>query len=136
MNDTLTPLQAFNAMQEFLEIYFKKTASDSIGALLSCMQFLEDGQTADQALWEDWISSLKDQKNITPIQAFDTMHMFLNQYYRNSSSANVKVLLRDIQHSTDGEITDQNIKIVWTDCVNKALSEPEGSRQYLQLVKE
>ncbi len=136
MNTRLTPLQAFNAMTKFLEIYFKRTSSDSIGALLSCMQFLEDGQTADQAIWEDWITSLKGQKYITPIQAFDTMNIFLKRYYRNSSSDNIQSLLKDIQYAKDGEIADQKIKTLWTKCVDKVLSEPEGSRQYLQLVKE
>ena len=54
MNKLLTPRQAFYVMQLFLEDYFRVTSSDSVGALLSCMQFLDDDQTADPALWEDW----------------------------------------------------------------------------------
>ena len=132
----MNSIQAFNAMQEFLEIYFKITSSDSIGALLSCMQFLEDGQTADQALWENWITSLKGQKHITLIQAFDAMRIFLKHYYRNNSSDTIRSLLHDIQYSKDGKSADQKIKTLWIKCVDKALDEPEGSKHYLQIVQE
>lgn len=50
MEQKLTSLQAYNAMQNFLEAYFEQTSSDSIGTLLSCMQFLDDDITSDQAL--------------------------------------------------------------------------------------
>lgn len=53
MRIILTPLEAFYAMRNFLETYFKKTSSDTIGALLSCMQFLDDDITTDPALWQD-----------------------------------------------------------------------------------
>lgn len=131
----LTPLQAFNAMQDFLEIYFKKTSSDSLGALLSCMQFLDDEQTADQAIWEDWINFFKDEKQINSLKAFDIMHRFLKRYYKNSSSYTIRSLLNDMQYSSEGDIADQNIKIMWTTCVEKALSDPENSKHYLHLTK-
>ena len=96
MNRSLTSLQAFYDMQEFLEVYFKKTSSDELGALLSCMQFLEDGQTADPVLWEDWKSILKTTQNITQLQAFEAMAVFLNNYYKNTTSSHVKQILKDI----------------------------------------
>lgn len=55
MNENLTTLQAFNSMRLFLEKYYKETGSDDVGALLSDMLFLEDGKTADPAIWKEWI---------------------------------------------------------------------------------
>lgn len=60
----LTTLQAFNAMREFLENYYKKTFSDDIGSLLGDLQLLQDGKTADPAAWQDWIECInKTLKN-------------------------------------------------------------------------
>lgn len=96
MNNALTPLQAFYTMREFLERYFQKTVSDDLGALLSCMQFLEDGQTADPVLWEDWESILKNKQEITQLQLFTAMKVFLNRYYKNTTSHTIKKLLQNI----------------------------------------
>jgi hypothetical protein len=71
MKNKLTVLEAFYAMHIFLEDYFKITSSDSIGALLSCMHFLDDGEPADSAFWEDWLK-ITDNKNVTAIQAFQS----------------------------------------------------------------
>lgn len=51
--------EAFKAMELFLEIYYKYTNSDDIGTLLSGMQLLEDGITADPAMWEEWLECIK-----------------------------------------------------------------------------
>lgn len=60
MDKKLTELQAFNAMSKFLEGYYERTSSDDVGSLLSDMQILGDGDTADPAAWEDWIESVND----------------------------------------------------------------------------
>ena len=62
MKDTLTYLEAFEAMSCFLEKYYERTSSDDIGLLLGEMQILKDGKTADPALWSDWMNCA--QKNI------------------------------------------------------------------------
>lgn len=59
MNTKLTSLQAFNAMKLFLEKYYEETSSDDVASLLSELQFLEDGSTADPAAWESWDESVQ-----------------------------------------------------------------------------
>jgi hypothetical protein len=53
--NNLTEKQAFLAMIFFLEQYYQQTESDDVGALLSSLQLLEDGMTADPAMWDDWL---------------------------------------------------------------------------------
>ncbi len=118
MDITLTPEQSFYAMQEFLEEYFKITSSDALGALLSCMQFLEDGQTADSALWEDWLIILHNKKHITPQQAFEAMRLFLNNYYKNTSSTNIKKLLKSLDDVINNGIEKSTTWSDWMQCVN------------------
>ena len=52
---TLTFQEAFTAMQLFLEDYYERTHSDDVGALLGGIQLLEDGMTADPAVWDEWL---------------------------------------------------------------------------------
>ncbi len=44
------------AMRLFLEDYYEQTHSDDVGALLGDIQLLEDGMTADPAVWDDWLA--------------------------------------------------------------------------------
>jgi hypothetical protein len=53
---TLSFQEAFAAMSLFLEDYYEQTHSDDVGALLGDIQLLEDGMTADPAVWEDWLA--------------------------------------------------------------------------------
>lgn len=53
--NNLTEKQAFLAMVFFLEKYYQQTESDDVGALLGSLQLLEDGMTADPAMWHDWL---------------------------------------------------------------------------------
>ncbi|UNK20187.1 hypothetical protein MNQ98_09320 [Paenibacillus sp. N3/727] len=55
---SLSELEAFNAMVDFLEEYYKRTKADEIGGLLSSLIILDDGITADPAAWKDWIQSV------------------------------------------------------------------------------
>jgi hypothetical protein len=95
VNKLLNPRQAFFVMQVFLEDYFRVTSSDSVGSLLSCMQFLEDGQTADPALWEDWCK-IVGSHSITIMQTFLAMNIFLSLHFQQTSSINIKNILNDI----------------------------------------
>lgn len=60
MNKKLTELQAFNAMQKFLEGYWERTNSDDVGSLLGDLQLSPDGRTFDPAAWHDWIESIEE----------------------------------------------------------------------------
>lgn len=57
MEDKITKMEAFLAMKDFLNSYYQMTKSDDVGALLGAMEILEDGETADPAIWEDWEDS-------------------------------------------------------------------------------
>ena len=59
INMTLNENQAFQAMVLFLEEYYERGKSDDIAMLLSSLILLEDGSTADPAMWGDWLQSLR-----------------------------------------------------------------------------
>lgn len=65
----MTDEQAFKAMVFFLERYFERTHSDDVGALLGDLQLLDDGLTADPAVWPEWLECLRlaRQKQPTPL---------------------------------------------------------------------
>jgi hypothetical protein len=54
----LTLDEAYDAMVDFLETYYKETNSDDIACLLSEMQLISEGQTADPADWHNWKESV------------------------------------------------------------------------------
>lgn len=55
----LTGTQAYQAMQLFLEKYYMLTKSEDLGALLSGMGLVEDGQSADPAMMDDWLECIE-----------------------------------------------------------------------------
>jgi hypothetical protein len=61
MEHKISARQAFDVMTDFLDIYYEKTGSGQINSLLSDMDMRTWGdgnQTADPAIWEDWINSV------------------------------------------------------------------------------
>ena len=50
---------AYLAMYDFLEREYNLTKDGGIGGLLGSMSFLEDGHTADPAVWNDWLESVR-----------------------------------------------------------------------------
>lgn len=55
----LSAREAYAAMFVFLEHRYRLTNSDDLGALLGSMALLPDGDTADPALWNDWLNAVK-----------------------------------------------------------------------------
>lgn len=55
----LTTEQAYQAMFAFVEAYWKRggRTDDQVAELLSWMQG-ESGQTADPAMWADWLDAI------------------------------------------------------------------------------
>ena len=53
--ENLTPELAYLAMYEFLVDLYQRTKSDELGSLLGSMSYLSDGETADPAIWKDWM---------------------------------------------------------------------------------
>jgi len=62
MAATLTERDAYAAMFAFLEELYRRTASDELGALLGGMSLLQDGGTADPAIWADWEDAVRKAK--------------------------------------------------------------------------
>ncbi len=55
----LTLHEAYSAMYRFLVHEYEMTGSDEIGGMLGSMSLLEDGGTADPAVWSDWLQSVE-----------------------------------------------------------------------------
>jgi hypothetical protein len=58
--ERLTEREAFDAMALFLEKFYATTDSDDVGALLGSMMVLEDGGTADPAVWGEWVNCVNE----------------------------------------------------------------------------
>lgn len=134
MNIILNPLQAFNAMTQFLDSYYKKNLSDDLGILLSSMEFLEDNETVDAATWDDWINILGENQTLTELQAFNAMIQYLTLYADLMDSEDLRNVLGIIELS-DNKLLSDDIWDSWISCVNNTLKEPENARSYLKLTK-
>jgi hypothetical protein len=55
----ITAINAYRAMVFFLEQYYERTKSDDIGSLLGDMMLLNNGTTADPAVWNEWLRCLQ-----------------------------------------------------------------------------
>ena len=55
----LSKEQAYAAMYDFLNEYWKLSRSEELGILLGSLALLEDDRPADPALWEDWCRSVE-----------------------------------------------------------------------------
>jgi hypothetical protein len=60
MEQKLSNLEAFKAMQCFLLKYFERTKSEDIGSLLGDVQLLQDNMTLDPAAWNDWLKCIEE----------------------------------------------------------------------------
>ncbi len=123
MNDKLTTLQAYEAMQRFLEIYFHQTDSDSLAVLLGGMQLLVDGTSADQAMLEDWVEITKNNNELSTIDGFNAMKTFFHDFYQDSSSTNVHKLLKDLDSVTKPDTNNETWNN-WVQSAEKAIKEP------------
>ncbi len=58
-DDQITVKTAYAAMYKFLENEYELTNSGDIGGLLGGMSLLEDGHTADPAVWGEWLRAIE-----------------------------------------------------------------------------
>lgn len=58
----MNEIEAYKAMQIFLEEIYNRTSSDDIGSLLGDMIIQGDGNPSDIALWSDWINAIEKVK--------------------------------------------------------------------------
>jgi len=144
MERRLTELQAFNAITEFLEEYYKKTSSDLIILLLGDMLFWPDGDTIDPAAWVEWDDAVKKvlqkqtcQKPIdetmgiilTEQQSFQAMVQFFKNYYELTSNLEAVTFL-DSLHLLPDNGSSHIVREKWKISVNNALKEKPGIRRY------
>lgn len=62
MTINLTEKEAYAAMYEYLVYVYEATQSDDLGGLLGDMSTLEDGETADPAVWHEWLRCVDKAK--------------------------------------------------------------------------
>ena len=55
----LTIEQSYKAMYFYLEKLYEMTGSDDLAGFLGGMSVLEDGETADSAVWSDWLEAIE-----------------------------------------------------------------------------
>ena len=53
MDENLTHKEAYDAMYAFLAELYERFGFDQLGGVLGGMSFLEDGTTADPAIWNE-----------------------------------------------------------------------------------
>ncbi len=146
----LTELQAFNAMVKFLEKYYKETRSELIVDLLSAFTFLPDGKTTDPALWNDWENAKKailkkhpGEKqlgeilgvSLTELQAFKVMVQFFRGYYELTFNSEAMIFLENLYLLSDDSSASSTVRGRWRQCVDEALKERPGIREYLILCR-
>jgi len=68
MEENLTLQQAYTAMYAYLVELYERFGFDQLGGILSGMSLLEDGATADPAIWNDWLRAVEKAKqgNVDP----------------------------------------------------------------------
>jgi len=147
MERRLTELQAFNAMTKFLDEYYEATASDFMGGLITSLYFTADGGTADPTFWINWDHAVKmvlhEQNNkkhideilgisVTESQAFKSMVQFFRNYFEPDPDDPGAVMFFDYLHllSDDNGSGSLTIKEQWKRCVDSALKEKPGIREY------
>lgn len=62
MSIHLTEKEAYAAMYEYLVTVYERTQSDDLGGLLGDMSTIGDGETADPAVWFEWLECINRVK--------------------------------------------------------------------------
>lgn len=142
MNRHLTTKQAYLVMFQFFDAYYWRTKSDNMGTLLGGMSLLDDGDTADPAMWEDWLIALKvagfpEGMQLDERQAYLAAFRFLDAYHSLTKADNlwtdgIGFLLGRMKLLDTGDPVDPTIWSDWLDAVTAATE--ENAR--LRLLKE
>jgi|GEM_PF-450651 len=138
MEHTLSVLQTYNVMVRFINYYYQRISSNGIAVMLSNMAFLKDGSTADPAIWQDWMQSVKKIEHegelLTSMQAVNAMKIFLKCYHEFPYfSDDIGALLNYIREMQN------NVNHIgwkhWEEFISQVLSE-EDSRKYVVIVQQ
>jgi hypothetical protein len=118
-------IEAFKAMQCFLEKHYMQTRSEDIGSLLSDMQFITATEIADPAAWNDWMTCIKSVKSkgnsngFNSLDAYQAMLCFLDNYYQLTQSADIGSLLGGLVLIEDNRTRDPAAWDDWMKCIDK-----------------
>jgi len=83
MSINLTEKEAYAAMYAYLVAVYERTQSDDLGGLLGDMSTLADGETADPAVWHEWLECVNQAKQnkvdtSLRIQTLETVQLLQN----------------------------------------------------------
>jgi hypothetical protein len=124
MEHKITIQQAFDAMTIFLDLYYEKTKSDQINSLLSDMDMRTWGdgnQTADPAIWEDWIECLNNNNEPTIFESFQAAKKFVEMRYSLEPDHAVISLIHGMYVDANGAVENPVFWEQWMKCVSDIL---------------
>ena len=118
----LTFEEAYRAMDNYIEEYYKKTNYSYVGSLSGGMILIGKECTADSAAWEDWIISLKkvgikEKRKVTIEEGYRAMVKFIELYSTLILSDEIMELFETVKFSNDIIDIQSNSWIEWMDFV-------------------
>jgi len=146
---SLTKIQFFNAMVDFLTTYYKRTLSGDLSLVMEIIYSFSDSSITDQAAWTDWNNAVKKalqkqaiekpvddetvERRLTELQAFNVMVKFLDEYYEETTSDFMGELVTSLYFTVDGGTADPAFWSEWGYAVKKVLQE-QTSEKYVDEV--
>ncbi len=121
MEAKFTIRQAFDAMTSFLEAYYNQTYSSQINSLLSDMDmgtWGDGNQTADPALWEDWIECVNTDDVLTIKEAYEAVARFVSMRYALQPDDYVVALIDGMRFLQDGTPVNSNLWSQWVNSIS------------------
>lgn len=140
--------EAYDAMVDYLEKYYKRGKSDDIAMLAGDLLLLEDGESADPAAIIDWkesvekiinrkgIPMMNNEKLLSIDEAYDAMVDYLEGYYSRGKSDDIAALLSGMLLFADGGSADPALMSDWHESVEKILKQNPRQRPYLALMSD
>ena len=154
-NKILTLDEAYDAMFDYLDKYYDRTKSDDVGSLLGEMSLLQDGNSADSAALEDWTDSVnkilgekpyeysylklkikinKQEKLLTSNEAYKAVTNYLERYYAETTSDDVRSILDNMRIQHEGNSKDPSALEDWKKSVDKIVTQNPRVRPWFKLL--
>ena len=125
METKLTARQAFDAMTDFLETYYDQTYSKQINCLLSDMDMSTWGdgnETADPALWDDWLECINGNDNLKPQEAYKAVARFVSMRYALQPDEYIVALIKGMRALNNDFLVNTLFWQQWLNAVKKELN--------------
>ena len=144
LHRSLTKVQFFNAMVDFLTAYYKRTLSGDLSLIMEIIYSFSDSSITDQAAWTDWNNAIRKalqkkgsekpideavEKRLTELQAYNAMVKFLDEYYEETSADFVDGLISSLYFTVEGGTADPAFWFEWGDAVKKILQDQNSKKQ-------